>query len=129
MQALAGDDKLGASMDLVINKSTSGEAFIISIDGELDMYTAPQLKDALSDGMGGKHKHVVVDLTRVAFLDSTTLGILVGGLRRLRLEERELHLVVDHPHLSKMFRITGFDGVFPIHKTVDEAVAAGSAAS
>jgi anti-sigma B factor antagonist len=69
---------------------------------------------------------MVVDLTHVGFLDSTTLGILVGGLRRLRECEGELHLVVDHPHLAKMFRITGFDGVFRIHKTLDDAIAAGN---
>jgi anti-sigma B factor antagonist len=129
MQAAAENDKLEVSMDVVIKTSTSGSSFIISIDGELDMYTAPRLKDALGEGVAEGYKKVVVDLTRVGFLDSTTLGILVGGLRRLRSEEGELHLVVDHPHLAKMFRITGFDGVFSIHKTVDEAVAAGSPAS
>jgi anti-sigma B factor antagonist len=116
-------------MDVAIKTATSDETFIISIDGELDMYTAPQLEDALSAGMAEGHKKVVVDMTRVGFLDSTTLGILVSGLRRLRSEEGELHLVVDHPHLAKMFRITGFDGVFKMHKTVDEALATGSAAS
>jgi anti-sigma B factor antagonist len=112
-------------MDLDIKKTTADSAFIIEVDGELDMYTAPRLKEALSDGISQGYKQMVVDLTHVGFLDSTTLGILVSGLRRLRESEGELHLVVDHPHLTKMFRITGFDGVFPIHKTLDEAVAAG----
>jgi anti-sigma B factor antagonist len=112
------------TMDVVINKTVAGPAFIIEVDGELDMYTAPRLKDALTDGISQGHKRLVVDLRRVGFIDSTTLGVLVGGLRRLRSEQGELHLVVDHPHLAKMFRITGFDGVFPIHKTVDEAVRA-----
>lgn len=113
-------------MDVVINKNTSGDAYIIEVDGELDMYTAPRLKDALTEGIAEGHKQLVVDLTRVGFLDSTTLGILVGGLRQLRSEAGELHLVVDHPHLAKMFRITGFDGVFRIHRTLEEAVAAGN---
>jgi anti-sigma B factor antagonist len=110
-------------MDVGITKSTADGAFVIQVDGELDMYTAPRLKEALSDGIAQGYTRMVVDLTKVGFLDSTTLGILVGGLRRLRESDGELHLVVDHPHLVKMFRITGFDGVFSIHKTLSEAMA------
>jgi len=113
-------------MDVVIKKSPAGESYLIQVDGELDMYTAPQLKSALQEAIDQGQKHLVIDLTRVGFLDSTSLGVLVGGLRRVRSEEGEMSLVVDHPQLEKMFRITGFDGVFRIHRTVDEALGNGS---
>ncbi|GAB4242442.1 MAG: STAS domain-containing protein [Thermoleophilia bacterium] len=117
------------SMDVVISQSMSGDALIIRVDGELDMYTAPNLKDALKEAIDKGHRRVVVDLTRVGFLDSTSLGVLVAGLRRIRAEEGDLHLVLDQPNLSKMFRITGFDGVFRIHRTLDEALGNGSKGS
>ncbi len=113
-------------MDVLIKKSPAGENYLIQVDGELDMYTAPQLKSALQEAIDQGQKHLVIDLTRVGFLDSTSLGVLVGGLRRVRSEEGEMSLVVDHPQLEKMFRITGFDGVFRIHRTVDEALGNGS---
>jgi len=113
-------------MDILIRKSPAGESYLIAVDGELDMYTAPQLKSALQEAIDQGQKHLVIDLTRVGFLDSTSLGVLVGGLRRVRSEEGEMSLVVDHPQLEKMFRITGFDGVFRIHRTVDEALGNGS---
>ncbi len=116
-------------MEVLITKSTERGAFVVAVDGELDMYTAPALKEALFEGISQGHKHLVVDLTRVGFLDSTTLGVLVGSLRRVKAEQGEMHLVVDHPHLSKMFRITGFDSVFPIHRSLDEALEAASSAS
>ncbi len=113
-------------MDFSIDKSSAGDSYVIRVDGELDMYTAPQLKSALQEAIDQGQKQLVIDLTRVGFLDSTSLGVLVGGLRRVRSEEGEMSLVVDHPQLDKMFRITGFDGVFRIHRTVDEALGNGS---
>jgi len=114
-------------MEVLITKSTEDGAFVVTVDGELDMFTAPALKEALFDGISQGHRQLVVDLTRVGFLDSTTLGVLVGGLRRVRAEQGNMHLVVDHPHLNKMFRITGFDAVFPIHKSLEDALRASSA--
>ncbi|MCZ7663427.1 MAG: STAS domain-containing protein [Thermoleophilia bacterium] len=72
---------------------------------------------------------MIVDLTKVGFLDSTALGVLVGGLRSIRSEDGEMRLVMDHPHVAKMFRITGFDGMFSIYSTVAEALAAGRSES
>lgn len=110
-------------MNVLIKTTTTEGAFIIHVDGELDVYTAPQLKEALAEGVNGEYRLIVVDLTQVGFLDSTALGVLVGGRRSAQEEGGDVVLVVDSPHLKKMFRITGFETVFGIHRTLDEALA------
>ncbi len=109
-------------MNLIISNSTTDEVYVIHVDGELDVYTAPRLKEAIAEATSQGHNLLVVDLTQVEFIDSTALGVLVGSLRRLRAIEGDLRLVVDDAHLAKMFRITGFDGMFSIHSSVEEAV-------
>ena len=109
-------------MNLLIDKTAANGAYVIRVDGELDVYTAPRLKDAIAEALAGGHKMLVVDLSNVGFLDSTALGVLVGGLRKVNSEQGELRLVMDDPHLAKIFKITGFDGMFVIHKTLSEAI-------
>lgn len=111
-------------MNVLINTTATDSAFIIHVDGELDVYTAPQLKDAIAEGISRGLRLLVVDLTSVGFLDSTALGVLVGGRRSAHEEGGDVVLVVDSPHLEKMFQITGFETMFGIHRTVDEALAA-----
>lgn len=73
----------------------------------------------------GGARHVVVDLGRVDFLDSTGLGVLVGALKRLRSVGGSFALVCDKEPLLKIFRITALDQVFPLYPTVDAAIGAG----
>jgi anti-sigma B factor antagonist len=76
--------------------------------------------------VGAGSKHVVVDLARVDFLDSTGLGVLVGARRRLENSGGSLSLVCPHERLLKIFRITGLDSIFDIHGSVEDATAGGS---
>lgn len=109
-------------MNLHISNTTIAGILVIHADGELDVYTAPRLKEAIDLGMAQGHAQMVVDLTKVVFIDSTALGMLVGSLRRARAEEGDLRLAMDDPHLEKMFRITGFDTMFSVYRSVDDAV-------
>jgi len=109
-------------MNLLISNTTADRALVIHVDGELDVFTAPRLKEAVDSGMAQGHQQMVVDLTNVAFIDSTALGVLVGSLRRVRAEDGDLRLVMNNPHLEKMFRITGFDSMFSIHRSVEDAM-------
>jgi anti-sigma B factor antagonist len=68
-------------------------------------------------------KQIVVDLSKATFIDSTTLGVLVGGVKRLRANEGQLSLVCSDRNITKIFEITGLDRVFTIYPTRDEAVA------
>jgi len=63
-------------------------------------------------------------LDKVGFLDSTGLGVLVGGLRRVRTHDGSLDLVCTRERILKIFKITGLTKVFGIHETVDQAIAA-----
>ncbi len=99
------------------------DTYAISLSGEIDLYTAPEFKQQLLEVIGEGAKHVVVDLTSTTFIDSTTLGVLVGGLRRLRSTDGQLSIVCSDPNITKIFEITGLDRVFDVVGTRDEALA------
>ena len=100
-----------------------GNAYVIALAGEVDLYTAPEFKQQLLDVIGKGAKNVVVDFSDTTFIDSTTLGVLVGGVKRLRTNDGQLSLVCSDRNITKIFEITGLDRVFEIHATRDEAVA------
>src|SRR5437762_2765901 len=96
---------------------------VLAVKGEVDVYTAPRLREKLVEMVSqGKHK-IVVDLEGVDFLDSTGLGVLVGGLKRLPTHEADLTLVCTQHRILKVFEIPGPTKVSAIHDTVDAAVA------
>ena len=98
------------------------DAYVISLAGEVDLYTAPEFKQQLLEVIGEGATRVVVDLSETTFIDSTTLGVLVGGVKRLRPAGGQLSLVCSDRNITKIFEITGLDKVFPIHETRSEAV-------
>lgn len=111
-------------MDLSLSTRTEGERTVVVVTGEIDVYTAPKLREQLVDLVNGGSYHLVVDMEGVDFLDSTGLGVLVGGLKRVRAHEGSLQLVCTQERILKIFRITGLTKVFSIHPSVAEAVAA-----
>lgn len=94
---------------------------IIALEGEVDVYTAPQLKQQMISLLEEGAREVVVDLSRVDYLDSTALGVLIGGLKRLREMDGNLALVCPSPRIRRVFEITGLDKIFDIYDTEDEA--------
>jgi anti-sigma B factor antagonist len=103
-------------------------AYVIALAGEVDLYTAPEFKQQLLDVIAKGAKDVVVDFSDTTFIDSTTLGVLVGGVKRLRSGDGQLSLVCSDRNITKIFEITGLDRVFTIYATRDEALSAiGSA--
>ena len=111
-------------MDLSLSTRTEGDRTIVEVGGEIDVYTAPRLREQLVDLVADGKYHLVVDMERVDFLDSTGLGVLVGGLKRVRAHDGSLDLVCTQERILKIFRITGLTKVFGIHDSVDEAIAA-----
>ena len=97
---------------------------VVEVGGEIDVYTAPKLREQLVDLVADGKYHLIVDMENVDFLDSTGLGVLVGGLKRVRAHEGSLRLVCTQERILKIFRITGLTKVFPIYSSVAEAVAA-----
>ena len=101
----------------------SDDAYVISLSGEVDLYTAPEFKQQLLEVISQGGRQVIVDFTSTTFIDSTTLGVLVGGVKRLRTNEGQLSLVCSDRNITKIFEITGLDRVFTIYANRDDAVA------
>src|SRR3954453_2864421 len=100
----------------------SDDAYVISLAGEVDLYTAPEFKQQLLEVIGQGGKQVIVDFSNTTFIDSTTLGVLVGGVKRLRTNEGQLSLVCSDRNITKIFEITGLDRVFTIYPTRNDAL-------
>ena len=97
-------------------------SYVISLVGEVDLYTAPEFKQQLLEVIGQGGKEIVVDFSGTTFIDSTTLGVLVGGVKRLRSNGGQLSLVCSDRNITKIFEITGLDRVFTIYPSRDEAL-------
>ena len=115
------------NFDVKTEKLSEGQ-YVISLSGEVDLYTAPEFKQQLLEVIEQGGRDVIVDLSNTTFIDSTTLGVLVGGVKRLRTNEGQLSLVCSDRNITKIFEITGLDRVFTIHPTLDAALGTGSAA-
>jgi anti-sigma B factor antagonist len=113
----------GLRKDPVLGVESIGDAYVIRLAGELDLYNADQLRDALSTAVGDSPKRVVVDLGEVEFMDSTALGLLIEA--RSKLENRRAFLLAA-PGLEtrRALQISGLDRHFTVHETVPDALAA-----
>jgi anti-sigma B factor antagonist len=114
-------------MELGLDVRTVGSHSVVDVKGEIDVYTAPKLREKLIELVSEGSYDVVVNLEGVDFLDSTGLGVLVGALKRVKAHDGSLALVCTQDKILKIFKITGLTKVFPIHDTV-EAAASGDGA-
>jgi anti-sigma B factor antagonist len=114
-------------MELSLSTRAVGDHTVLEVGGEVDVYTAPRLRERLIELVDAGAKHVIVDLSRVEFLDSTGLGVLVGALKRLRAVDGSLGLVCAQERLLKIFRITALDRVFSLYESVEAATSATEA--
>ncbi len=110
-------------MDLSLETRHEGGSTIIEVGGEIDVYTAPKLRDKITELVGNGNYHLVIDMERVDFLDSTGLGVLVGGLKKVRAHDGSMQLICNQERLLKIFRITGLAKVFVIHESAEAALA------
>jgi anti-sigma B factor antagonist len=99
---------------------------LCTVIGELDVSSAPKLRQALVElaAAAPGPPLVVVDLAGVDFLDSTGLGVLLGGLKRVRARDGALALCRAEPQVRKVFEVTRVIEILPVHDGVDEAIAA-----
>ena len=105
-------------------ETLDGNRHVVAVRGEIDLFTAPDVKSALGEALESGHTRIVVDLTSTTFLDSTALGVLIGAVKRLRSRDGVLTIVNTDPNIAKTFEITGLDQIFTIRPTRDEAVEA-----
>lgn len=95
---------------------------VLRITGEVDVYTAPELRERVVELVGGGFVHLIADLRDVEFLDSTGIGALVGSLRRVRTHDGSLMLVTRSGRILEIFKITGLINAFAIYPTIPEAI-------
>jgi anti-sigma B factor antagonist len=101
------------------DRQIEGTAHVVAVTGEVDLFTAPEFKQRVTAPIAAGIDHVIVDLTRTTFIDSSSLGVLIGAHRRLQQRGGRLIVACDSEAIVKTFRITGLDGVFTIVKSVD----------
>jgi anti-sigma B factor antagonist len=113
----------GLRKDPVLAVEAVGEACVIKLGGELDLYNAPQVRDALTTACADSPQRVVVDLSEVDFIDSTALGVLIEA--RTRVDNRRAFLLAA-PGLEtrRALEISGLDRHFTVHDSVSEALLA-----
>jgi anti-sigma B factor antagonist len=113
------------TQQIVVDRADEGVAVVV-VHGEHDVYTAPSLREQLS-ALVEEGSPVVVDLTPATFIDSSILGVLLGGLRRAREHDSGFALVIgtsSEPTVRRIFEVTGLFPVFPVFASREEAVAA-----
>jgi anti-sigma B factor antagonist len=98
-------------------------ATVLAVTGEVDVATAPQLRQEAVRLAGSGGSRLVIDLSGVDFLDSTGLGVIVGVLKRVRTHGGELAIAGAENHVRKVFDITRISDVLAMYDTVDEACA------
>jgi anti-sigma B factor antagonist len=122
-QRHTGPGGLDVADDFQIDEVAEGTVPVLAINGEIDLSKAPDLRERLAKIASAGATLAIVDLTEVTFLDSTALGVLVSGLKKMRAGGGDLRLVVTRPNLVKVFEITGLLDLFPLFLTRSEAVA------
>lgn len=110
-------------MDLRLDVSDRDGWSVLEVGGEVDVATAPRLREQLIKLVNAEKYRIVVDLQGVDFIDSTGLGVLIGALKRVRTHDGDLAVVCTEPRIVKVFEITGLNQVFRLKDSVESAVA------
>ncbi|ADH70647.1 MULTISPECIES: STAS domain-containing protein [Nocardiopsis] len=114
-------------MELKISSRSQQDVAVVTVGGEIDLYTAPQLRDELIGALEDGARRLVVDMSRVEFCDSTGISVLLSAMKRSRDKDGDLELVAPRPAVTKVLEVTGLDAVFVIHPDLDALpVAAGT---
>src|SRR3954464_2042946 len=104
------------------DRRENDDTHVVAVAGEIDLFTAPDFKQHVSAPIDAGIAHVIVDLSHTTFIDSSSLGVLIGAHRRLKLRGGSLTIVTASEPITKTFRITGLDGVFTLVSTIDDAL-------
>ena len=110
-------------MDIKIDtRSLEGKAQVVEIQGEIDVYTSPKVKEIITELIEKESFNLIINLEGVRYIDSTGLGVLIGALKKVREKEGCINLVCNNPQIKKIFNITGLVKIFGIFKNEEEAL-------
>ncbi len=90
------------------------DGVMVAVSGEIDLFTTPEFKEAVARALSRSAEALVIDLTRATFMDSSSLGVLIGAHRRMTRRGGRLVVACDQPAILKVLRVTGLDGVFDV---------------
>ncbi|MEN6358055.1 MAG: STAS domain-containing protein [Armatimonadota bacterium] len=111
-------------MDLQINVRKNGTTRIIELNGEVDAYTSARFREIMLELIDDGGIDLIINMCKVEYIDSSGLGALVGGLKRVSERDGKIMIVSDGPQIKKVFEITGLEKVFPIFDAEHAAVTA-----
>ena len=103
-------------MNINIDVTENNEEYLVSVKDELDVYTAPELKQVFEPISSSGEHNLVVDLSELNYMDSTGLGIFVGTLKDLNKNNKELHVLGVNDRIMKLFEITGLRDLMYVNK-------------
>jgi anti-sigma B factor antagonist len=109
----AGPGDVGGDLDIRVERVSPGTA-VFTLAGEADLHRAPALREEITEVINDGIHDLVIDLSEVTFIDSMTLGVLLGAMKRLRPQGGRLYVVVRDPNIRRIFEITLLDRVFPL---------------
>ncbi|MBB4665232.1 STAS domain-containing protein [Conexibacter arvalis] len=114
------------SFGLAEERLDDGEVVVIAVRGELDLFTAPELREALREHTDAVQRppHVIADLSGCSFVDASGCQVLLRAARRLAAHERRLAIVNTNPGTARILSVMGLDELFPVVATRAEAAAA-----
>lgn len=103
-------------MSLKIKKdfNYNNNYWLIELEGEIDIYTVRQLKEVLTSITEEKKENIKIDANKLEYIDSTGLGVLIGTLKKLKEEDKNLIISNIKPNIMKLLKITGLDKIFII---------------
>jgi anti-sigma B factor antagonist len=106
----------------ISDRAVDADTHVVSVSGEVDLFTAPEFKQRVMAPIAAGVDNVIVDLMQTTFIDSSSLGVLIGAHRRLKARGGRLIVACDSEMIVKTFRITGLDGVFRLVDSVEAAL-------
>jgi anti-sigma B factor antagonist len=96
---------------------------VLAVYGDADLHSAPELRERIRGAIDEGANTLVVDFSSTTLIDSTSLGVLLGGMKRLSEQDGQIRLVVPRPEVRRIFEVTMLDRVFPLHDTQEDALA------
>lgn len=105
-------------MNLEVNLMKNMEQATLRLAGEIDAYTAPQLKESFNSLMEQDSREIIVDLEKVTYMDSTGLGVFIGALKSAKEKDKQLKLVNIQERVFRLFQITGLDEIMDLQAAI-----------
>jgi anti-sigma B factor antagonist len=113
---------VSASLDLQV--TNTGGYTMVEVGGEIDLHTAPELRDCLNQAIDAGSRQLVLDLRQASFIDSVALSVLIDTRHLLARagNDGSIQLVCAEGLVLRVLRLTGLEGVFPMHATLTDAL-------